>query len=258
MTHIERDSQEFDYFKFIASVIVIAILLVVISLFIVYPWSFSLLKDEKLSDITMMLLASGTLILTIWEYLNHRKRIKAEVLGLYNERYSKDQHVNIVVPFLIADIMGLKVKKPSVHHVEMFMRFFEEIELQIEKGRLNEKSVYDLFSYYALYFDNRPELINLLCIDDYSKENWGLYMKFVNRMAKIMLSNTSWHCDNDIIEFDDYGYLLLNGKRMEYEYQKGIIRNTQNEEFVEIKYIIENHKCQKDRLEYGDKIYNKA
>ena len=105
--------------------------------------------DYNIKDGILIILASLTLIGTIYEYESHRERVKAEVLGQYNERYSRDEHINKVVPFLIEDIMNRKVVAPSVHNVEMFMRFFEEMELQIEKDRLDAESVYKLFSYYA-------------------------------------------------------------------------------------------------------------
>lgn len=144
--------QDFDYLKFIATIVFITMLLILLSLFFVYPWSFSLFKDEKISNIITMAIACVTLVMTLWEYLKHRDRVKAEVLGQYNERYSRDEHINKVVPFLIADIMNRKVVAPSVHNVEMFMRFFEEMELQIEKDRLDAESVYKLFSYHIMLY----------------------------------------------------------------------------------------------------------
>lgn len=257
------NQNSFDYLKFIASIIVIAASLVLLSLYITYPWSFALFKEEKLSDIIMILLAGITLVLTIWEYLNHRKRIKAEVLGQYNKRYSEDEHINKVVPFLISDIMKEKIVKVSVHDVEMFMRFFEEIELQIEIDRLDAESVYDLFSYYALYLDSRHSLLESLTIDDYIEENWKLYLKFVNRMALIYFRNTIWHCDNnskDIINFDDSGYLTYKEGRIKYKYQKGEFWNLNDLHPIGIQFLMNadnDNKKEKEILLYEDRKYSK-
>ena len=40
----------------------------------------------------------------------------------------------------------------------MFMRFFEELGLQIECGRLKQEDVKDLFLYYAKKLDENTDL----------------------------------------------------------------------------------------------------
>ena len=210
-----------DYLKLVASVIVITLALVIISYIIIFVFSgglsLKLSKCEKLTDIILAFLAIMTFVLTCLGYYFHRQRDRAEVLSKYNERYSKDEHVNKVVPFLIADIMGTKVVAPSIYNMEMFMRFFEEMELQIEKRRLDADSVYKLFSYYALYLDSKPNLIMRLSIDDYREDNWELFLNFVDRMAKINFKDSIWCCGNKKISFDSE-YLIINGKQSTYTY----------------------------------------
>jgi hypothetical protein len=60
------------------------------------------------------------------------------------------------------------------------MRFFEELELQIQYGRLNEKDVLDLFVYYAKIIDENEELRKHLGVTDY-ETNWRTYIKLMNR-----------------------------------------------------------------------------
>lgn len=167
---MSNNCNQYDYLKLTASVIVIALALVIITYIVIYVFSgglsLKLSKCEKLTDVILAFLAIMTFVLTCLGYYFHRQRDRAEVLGQYNERYSRDEHVNKVVPYLIADIMGTKDAAPSIHNMEMFMRFFEEMELQIEKRRLDAYSVYKLFSYYALYLDSKPNLIKKLSIDD--------------------------------------------------------------------------------------------
>ncbi len=141
--------------------------------------------DVKITDYFTVILACLTIISTLSEYKRHQERIKAEVLGQYNERYSRDEHINKVVDFIIR-FMDDEVPyvKPSVHNAEMFMRFYEEIQIQIEKGRLEEKQVFDLFAYYAMVFDANERLRVILGINDYDKNEWvwSLFKTFVRRM----------------------------------------------------------------------------
>ena len=74
-------------------------------------------------------------------------------------------------------------EKPSNYEVEMFMRFVEELELQIHYGRLNKKDVSDLFVYYAKMIDEKAELRRLLGVTDYEK-NWNRYIKNMKSIKK--------------------------------------------------------------------------
>jgi len=187
-----------------------------------YPFN-----DDKLTEYFTVILASITVLATIHEYHAHRKRIKAEVLGEYNKRYSENEHINIVVYFLVCHLAKLKAPAPSVHNVEMFLRFFEEIDLQIDKNRLDADNVEELFSYYALYLDSNTELIHALGIDDYNSNNWKRYHCFVKKMVKTKLKETKWKClDNkwSDIEFDNGGYISINGECTDYDYAQGHIK----------------------------------
>lgn len=140
-----------------------------------------------LTNCLAVVLASLTMMTTINEYLAHRERIKSEVLGQYNERYSKDKHVNKVVDYIIHYLDRKNTfNLPSTHNAEMFMRFFEEMEIQIVKERLDEHQVYSLFAYYAIKFgeDERLRLIMGICDYDDSR-TWKHFKEFVNRMLAI-------------------------------------------------------------------------
>ncbi len=256
--------KQYDYLKLIVSVIIIALALLAAVYFFVtilaWDCDFKLSKCEKLSDVIMAFLAFVTFVSTCFGYYYHRKRDRAEVLSQYNERYSRDEHISKVVPFLIADIMGTKATIPSVHDVEMFMRFFEEMELQIEKHRLDADSVYELFSYYALYFDSKPCLIEMFSIDDYnSNDNWKLFHNFVNRMAKIHFKDSNWISGSKIIEFDEC-HIIVNKTHSTYTYQSGEIRFKKDSEVITIRHNIRgacNEKNQEENLEFEEKIYTK-
>lgn len=177
-----------DYLKFIVVYLLcLALTLLMIKGILLLNLSF---EKEKPTDIILAILAITTLFCTFMEYSHHRKREKADVLGQYNERYSRDEHVNSVVNYLVCYKDNMTPKdRPCLHDVEMFMRFFEEMEIQIKEDRLDERYVYDLFSYYAIELGENEKLRLLLGVesDDY-KSNWKDYISFVNRMVRIRKS----------------------------------------------------------------------
>lgn len=226
-------------------------------------------SGDKVTDYIMVYFAAITLVYTCYEYKSHRDRVKAEVLGMYNERYSKDEHINKVVPFLISEIMNtktenaskeLKMEDPSVHNMEMFMRFFEEMELQIEKDRLDADSVYKLFSFYALFLDSKLDILERHSIDDYNRDNWELFFNFINRMAKIDFKDSVWYSENDEIRFDNEYHVIMNNIPSNYSYQSGMIIFMQDSKEIKIKHNmggISNEKKYVEELEYEGKIYKK-
>lgn len=176
-----------DYLKFIVVYILsLAILFLFVKGFL-YLDIFEI--KEQPSDLILALLATITLGCTLWEYHYYRRREKAEVLGQYNERYSKDEHVNKVVDYIIRYMDGKDITcVPSTHDAEMFMRFFEEMQIQIKQGRLDEKQVYDLFAFYAIILGEEEAFRTSLGISksEYDKSsNWNHFKSFIKRMEEI-------------------------------------------------------------------------
>ena len=153
------------------------------------------LKGDKFTDLLMALFAAITLFYTYMQYKDYRKREKSEVLGQYNERYSRDEHVNKVVDYIIRHMEGeYIIKKPTTHDAEMFMRFFEEMQIQIDNDRLDENQVFDLFAYYAMVFDADERLRNNLGIEDYDKDKWvwSIFKTFASNMIIRHLKDIRW------------------------------------------------------------------
>ena len=181
----ENDWCIVDYLKFI---VVYALCLVTAFLMLKGVLLTNIFEScEKPTDIIMAIFAAITLICTFTEYRYHRKREKANVLGQYNERYSKDEHVNKVVDYIIRYMDNNVVNQlPSVHDVEMFLRFFEEMEIQIKENRMDENHVHTLFSYYAIKMADNINIRNNLGLIDYdNSNNWNEFKSFVDRMKKI-------------------------------------------------------------------------
>lgn len=138
-------------------------------------------------------MALGALIYAVIEYRLHKKERKAEILSNYNSRYSTEEYIKRVIKFLhknhgigekeveeIKEIFN-KNKKLSLNDLEMFMRFFEELQYSIEQKGLSKEITFDMFSFYAL--EAKPLLE--ACIEDYQNENWERFRNFVKNMECI-------------------------------------------------------------------------
>ncbi|MBQ9076306.1 MAG: hypothetical protein IJY31_00465 [Muribaculaceae bacterium] len=134
------------------------------------------------------------LSITFWEYHQYRERNKADILGKFNERYSSNSDIKDVITFIeecLKDLPQDEIKgeiknetkakiKANIDTVkqikiDLFFRFFEEIQLAIEAKSLNEEDVYNLFYYYA----EKGKKLSLL--SDYPTE-WCILERFYNRM----------------------------------------------------------------------------
>lgn len=117
------------------------------------------------SEFVSACVATLALAIAMFEYVAYKDKVNGQVLSEYNKRYSQDPNIVKVVKYLnsIEDVENVrafpsshiptKEAVPTNYEVEMFMRFFEEIQLQIEKGRLKYDDVDHLFLYYARKID---------------------------------------------------------------------------------------------------------
>lgn len=134
----------------------------------------------NLSDaITAMVGVIGSSV-AFYEYKAHDEEEKKQLLLKYNERYSTDENINQVLEFLTSRGQ-YKVQIPTVNQREMFLRFFEELEIQIQNNMLDADLVYDLFSFYALEAGKPDDFLT----SKYENQNWRYYMDFYKRMKRI-------------------------------------------------------------------------
>lgn len=96
-------------------------------------------------------------IFTVWygkcEYDKMVKHKQCEVFAQYNERYENSENIQKVVKYCT-----IKAEKqediPTTHDKEMFLRFFEELEMMIQEEYLTEDKVGNYFAYYFLVIWN--------------------------------------------------------------------------------------------------------
>ena len=130
------------------------------------------------------------------EYDSHKEREKAATLAKYNERYATDPNIQKVTNYLLwrSDNQTLGVKpdkvlyggkdeddiKPTKNQVELFMRFYEELQLAIDAGRIDVDSANNLFAYYA---HELPRIGNDLLPEDYNPNEgmWRNFQRFIQQ-----------------------------------------------------------------------------
>jgi len=141
---------------------------------------------DQFSDFISAFVACLAFCIATTEYYLHKDSNQARVLTEYNQRYSTDPIITKVVRFLHEKDSGeYSYFKPTSNDVELFMRFMEELEIQIERKRLNESDICCLFFYYAHYLGTEEEIRKELGISDYDNPMaWDKFKKVVKRYEK--------------------------------------------------------------------------
>jgi len=92
-------------------------------------------------------------ILTAWfawrEYKRMIKHKQCEVFAKYNERYENSEYIQKVVKYCTVKTIN-REDIPTIHDKEMFLRFFEELEMMVQEEYLTEEKVGNYFAYYFL------------------------------------------------------------------------------------------------------------
>lgn len=103
----------------------------------------------------------------------------------YNKRYANEKYISDVGGWICDKLVGQDRKVPSLWKRELFLRFFEELEMQRDKKKLDKECVKNLFAYYG---------IAAILIEDFTKgfdhweQNWSYYIKFIQEYKDIVSS----------------------------------------------------------------------
>ena len=146
---------------------------------------------SAISSFLTALIAGFALVVSIVEYRNHIKREKAKTLSNFNERYVNDKSIERVTKLLTKylddgenneekDDIKKQFSQLELYDIEMFIRFFEEVEYAIEAGALDEKEIRYMFAYYALAAAETKPVKKEITTDD-----WYVFKHFVSRMNRI-------------------------------------------------------------------------
>lgn len=159
-------------------------IIIVISGLCILKLLYPSISIESYAESITAITALCAFAITCKEYFSIKDSKKAQVFSEYNKRYSEDSNIVKVVQYLNAIdkdgcINNPSRSKPSNYEVEMFMRFFEELDLQIRYKRLEEKDVFDLFCYYADKL-NQDSILSSLGVTDIN-ENWDDFCNLIKR-----------------------------------------------------------------------------
>ena len=143
----------------------------------------------------------GVLITAAVTYSSHSRDVKMRTLADYNKRFSESYFIKDITLDMINTINSAEHEYCMVrfskycmkyeYELELFYRFFEELELNIEKGILKRKDVYNLFAYYAMYGIESP----IFKPSEYP-ENWILLKNFEIRMKPLYSKDNRKPQDN--------------------------------------------------------------
>ena len=155
--------------------------------------------SKTLIEIAMAIVTLLTFCKGICEYEEHLRRNRTKLILDFSERYMKDKRIQQVVKFLEEledDNMYKKddmdknntynEKAISIHDIEMFMHFIEEIQLLIKSNSISESAALNLFGHYTTILDKYHTRWPRLC---YNEKFWTEFREFANKAKKFDYKN---------------------------------------------------------------------
>ena len=153
---------------------------------------------SSISNIGTLLVSVIALVYAILEYRRHKKSVSTNLLCQYHQRYVSDKNIESVIQYMLrtakvdenGEIVGFDETKasgsdPGIYEKEIFMRFYEELQLQIDDGNIDNDIARDMFSYYVLKFDEIKDFHKE--ITDYDNiKCWHHYKKFIYNNSKLV------------------------------------------------------------------------
>lgn len=182
--------------------LVLVVLLIVISATAgAFPFEVKWSNTIEAIAVTGALLVSGfALFYAKKEYDDHKKSEKVALLCQYLHRFANDSNIKKVEEYILEsallddkeNIIGFDKSKtptyiPTILEKEMFMHFYEELELLLERDMIDEEVV-NLMGFYGGVFHRIKEFHE--DITDYNVEDyWKYYLKFVKRIPDSFYKN---------------------------------------------------------------------
>lgn len=123
------------------------------------------------------------IVVAFFEYKQLKGRRKSELFSELNKRYLADEkNIQPVIRYL--SHLHPNAPVPEGYQIELFLRFFEEIDVYLKEEALDEETTYHLFAYYCLEIF-KPEFISLLEGINFQEEEWPLLSDFLERMKSV-------------------------------------------------------------------------
>lgn len=127
------------------------------------------------------------------EYSDFLKRKRIQYLLEFGRKYTEDNDIREVIEFLehLEDDNqyenghmsngSYSETALSIHKIEMFMRFIEELELLVRAKSVSESAALNLFGHYTTILDRFHSRWPTL---GYDKKYWNVYRSFVAKAKR--------------------------------------------------------------------------
>lgn len=138
---------------------------------------------ENICDCVMVVTTIVALIISYIQYRLHKQKERSILFTNLNQRYLENADIQTVVRYLSKTDPAQK--KPDDYQTELFLRFFEELDVYIRSKALRPKVIEQLFGYYLreLFISDRGK--DLLKICGYQKSEWPYIEDFLDAMKKV-------------------------------------------------------------------------
>ena len=159
----------------------------------------------NVADNILACFAMLSFVIALMEYVDYKKKVRATTFTEYNKRYTEDENVIAVTKYLICILENHQqapnlAEEPSIYQKEMFLRFFEELDYQMQNGRLKKDDVLDFFAYYAVAAAMIPEFIEGTELKDKESKIWHHYRHFVKEYEHLSNGISYDYANNRIKE----------------------------------------------------------
>jgi hypothetical protein len=124
---------------------------------------------KDIIDLLILLVALAAFILSLFELHSYKQKETNKLLSQLNKRYLESDDLQTVVKYLRET--NPDDTEPSEYQVELFLRFFEELNVYLRHGNLNPDDVKTFFNFYfdRLYHSERgKELLGKINNEDKS------------------------------------------------------------------------------------------
>ena len=114
---------------------------------------------KDIIDLLILIVAFSAFILSLIELHSYKQKETNKLLSQLNQRYLTSDDMQIVVRYLRENTPD--DKEPSAYQVELFLRFFEELNVYLRHGNLAPDDVKTFFNFYfdRLYHSERGKYL---------------------------------------------------------------------------------------------------
>jgi len=131
----------------------------------------------------MVMTTIVALIISYYQYRLYKQKERSILFSNLNKRYLESADIQTVIKYLRKTQPA--EKKPDDYQTELFLRFFEELNVYIQSKTLRPDMVEQLFGYYLREIFTSEVGKDLLYICGYNKSEWPNIVEFISSMKEV-------------------------------------------------------------------------